>query len=574
MKKLKNNCPVKSFIFLLVLLLLNSCENKEPESIPMFFERCADTEYNSDLRILSVAISKAITLYPELRTFIKTEVDIQFDGDYNFLISKNLKKSIVINNNGIKSTTSFGEILNGILDQENISSKNAIIEQLSDKYPNLQVAMPVHSSEWEEDSYIPVVTFVPEEAYSSKTVDFLEGYDSNGEVVAIDAVAPPEEPIIVISENERTLNGEIIVPDPFDPPILAIPNAPYNLQGQKTGSGILLFWNAPTESLVANYNIYRKGGDDLNWTLWHTNSGMYNTTFTDLVNLNSGATYSYYITALNSEGESSPSNAINVEAPNNPRPVLSFDAIQFAVNEVELRWENDHSQYIQKTVLSRRTPGVNDYTQIAEFTPNDHDYLDHNIVPGTIYVYKINHVTPTGESNSKYDFVHAPYRDIYNSSPIIVKYIEFEDQSIEPWWMGKPEFYITITSVNPITNQSFTIKENMEFQFLERTKKYYFNRKIFDWIPGAWFDMITLSVVEFDRNLVGETTIKFEAGFNQKDSTKKGLLPFSVGIEGEYEVQNRPEDCGVDYLNYFENPVKIMAFDKGGYGVKVSVSDH
>ncbi len=171
------------------------------------------------------------------------------------------------------------------------------------------------------------------------------------------------------------------------------------------------------------------------------------------------SSYSYFVIAYNQGETSQPSNIINITAPNFPKPVISFEAIQNTKNEIELRWQNDHSQFIQETKLYKHISGVtNNYVQIGSFNANQHHFFDRDVILGKKVTYKINHGTSLGESNPKYDFVQVPYRDISENSGVYIKAIHFTDPRIESWLYGKPEFFVKVTNVDHGNKNPFTVQ--------------------------------------------------------------------------------------------------------------------
>lgn len=448
-----------------------------------------------------------------------------------------------------------------------MKSTSSIIDELSSKYPDLQIAVPVHAEDWDEATYIPTVTFLPLE-YDDATTQTITGYDSNGNIVPIDVINEPDKPVIVISENERFIDLE---PDP-DFPIE--PSTPSNLGGAQTESGIRLTWEMPSVSKPSNttgYYIYRKSSGTSSYSRIITVVGAYNRSYDDN-NVEASCSYSYYVMSYYQGETSSPSNYITITAPNYPKPVLSFDAIQNSTNEIELRWQNDHSQYILETKVSKHVVNVtNGYQFFKSFTANEQDYFDHDVTVGKKVVYKINHVTSIGESNAKYDFVQVPYRNISQKSPVYIKKIKFSDWSIERWPAGKPEFYITVTNIDAGGKTPYTVQNQIDCQFSSRsnTSQEFTGKKVLDWKPGFWYDMLTFTAIEYDRSL-GKLTLKASVGYNLKDKDKQGL---QANAAADYEItfSDKGEECGNSYLDYFDHPEQWLEFP--GYGVQILVSE-
>lgn len=568
----------KNFFFSIVATLItlstifNSC-NKDESILEVNSSGIInENEYNTDLRDFALAVSEALKTNTDFRKIVKDEAVLMVDGDYDVILRRVMNKEIK-SESPLKSTNSSYTVKdlleNSFSSFRTLKSSSSIIEELSIKYPYLQIAIPVHAENWDEENYIPTVTFLPLE-YDDATTTSLTGYDSEGRTVTIDAINEPEKPVIVISQNERI----IIEPDPNYP---ITPSSPSKLTGIQTESGIRLTWEMPSGTTSANttgYYVYRKDVNSPEYSMIKTVSGANNRSFDDS-NIEASRSYSYYVVAYKITEISEPSNYITVSAPNYPKPVVSFDAILQSKNEIELRWENDHNQYIQETRLSKHIVGqTNGYQTIKSFSANEHGYFDNEVPRGQKVIYKITHITEIGESNAKYDFIQVPYRDILNNSPVYIKKITFSDWKIERWPAGKPEFYIKVTNVDQGGKTPFVVQEEIDCQFSSRssTSQVFYNKWVLDWKPGFWFDMLTFTAIEYDRPSSALTT-KISVGYNSKDEEKQG---FYYGGAADYEItfSNKGEECLNSYLNYFDNPEKWIKFPNYGVEILLSESDN
>jgi len=559
-----------------MLIIFQACEKNEVvenDNILVTEELFQDNEYNSDFSDFAKAVSKALNTNPSFRKVVKEEALLMIDGDYDVILKRVISKKIAAPstlksanvNYTVKDLLEDSYSTSGQLNLK--SASTSIIDELLNKYPDMQIAVPVHAEDWDEENYIPTVTFLPLE-YDDATTTTITGYDSQGNIVPIDVINEPSKAVIVISENERLIDPE---PDP-DYPI--VPPTPTNLSGTQTESGIRLTWEMPggtDPSNTTGYYIYRKSAGPLSYIRISTVAGAYERSYDDY-NVEASRSYSYYVMAYYQGETSPPSNYITVTAPNYPKPVLSFDAILRSKNEIELRWQNDHSQYILETKVSKYVKSVtNGYQLLKTFTANEQDYFDHEVVEGKTIVYKINHVTSLGESNAKYDLVIVPYRDVSQKSPVYIKQIKFSDWKIERWPAGKPEFYIKVTNVDPASGKAYQIQDEIDCKFSERSKtsQTFYGKKVFDWQPGFWYDMLTFTAVEYDRPS-GEFSFKMSVGFNSKSIDSTGL---NVGAGVEYKAifSHKGEKCGNSYLDYFDEPEQWLVFPN--YGVKILVSE-
>ena len=564
---------------LFVVLIPAGCERSElrpgdSHNSERLFEK---NGYNLDMQDFSLAVTSAIKDNKSFRNLIKEEALKMFDGDYDVLLSNIVNYSVVPAESSVKSAGKeycVRDLLQSHFKsssgQAEKKSTGSVIDDLISKYPYLQISVPVNAEKWIDETYIPVVTFIPYEFDEASTTE-VTGYTSDGNAIALDAVNPPDDPVIVISMNERIE----IIEDPKGP---VLPPDPYNLIGVLTESGIRLLWEMPDTASATNtegYYVYRKAEGETNFVKVSTITGVNNRAYDDL-NVVSERTYSYYVTAFYGSEVSSPTNYLTIKAPALPKPVLSFDAIQHARNEVELRWQNDNSQYISETRIYKHIVGVtSDYVLFKTFTSGQHDYFDHDITVSKKTVYKAVHVTNLGESNPKYDFIQAPYRDISQGSPVYIKQIKFTDWKIESWIAGKPEFYITVSNVDPVNKNPFKVQDqiNCMFSSRSRTSQVFTGVRILDWQPGFWYDMLTFTALEYDRPS-GELKIDIGVKFNTKDTLKLGFIEGSAGINYTIIFKNKGEECGNSYFDYFDNPESWLIFPNYGVQILVSESDN
>ena len=94
-----------------------------------------------------------------------------------------------------------------------------------------------------------------------------------------------------------------------------IPNAPENLQATVEYGYVNLIWQPPTDdggSKIIAYKIYRGTSSGNETYIGQVNGSTFN--YTDK-NIRSGATYYYYVTAVNSVGESNKSNEVSISIP-------------------------------------------------------------------------------------------------------------------------------------------------------------------------------------------------------------------------------------------------------------------
>ncbi len=110
------------------------------------------------------------------------------------------------------------------------------------------------------------------------------------------------------STDARSVMGNILLGDPTLRLRLPAPAPPTQLSATPGDASVALAWSAPATA-VASYNLYRSQDGGATWALVSgANLGASSTAYTD-TGLTNGATYSYYITTLDSGGfEGAPSN--------------------------------------------------------------------------------------------------------------------------------------------------------------------------------------------------------------------------------------------------------------------------
>ena len=578
---------------------VNNSKPKNPEDL------YAKTEYNLDMRDFAMAVNEAINTNKSFRKLVKEEALKKFDGDYDILLSRVVEKSVVHYDveNGIKTPNKVKQNLSvrnmledafyllnekGKLQSDKVkqmfkpsgtrqnvaTTSHAIIDELIDKYPNIQISVPIHVEDLEDENYVPPVTFVTMEAYRGETENLIayKGED----VLTLDATTPPDYGVIVVGLNERVLLPE----DPLNPnfplePIDMKPQAP-SIEGFITESGIRLIWNVDNVDNIDYFEIYRikAGVGTLKIATISASSMPY--VYDDIKDLENKAIYTYYINSCNSYGETS-SNPINIEAPQKPYSLKNFEAILQGKDEIELRWENYLSQYISYTKLERRFQGVNDnYFFYKSFSSNDSYYFDRDVKGGDRVYYRITHNNNTGESDGKYDFIYVPYRNILETSPIKLDSITYKwtdthlKDDIEGWFQGYPEFQIKVLTVDS-KGAAIVVFDEM-IQAIQKGSVDCKGIKLHSWLPSnlRWYDVLTFKVIESDPDW-GTLQIKVDAQVKAKIGTDS--LGANVGLSTTYtspeiKFNNGGDDMGDPvYYTYFDPINYILEFDN--YNFKI-----
>ncbi|MCI4669879.1 MAG: hypothetical protein MRZ79_17215 [Bacteroidia bacterium] len=142
----------------------------------------------------------------EFRVLVKDIASIQFDGDYDVLMSQIIKHQFSDGQTlRQKLDASFAEV-------HNLSAKEAATEvsNILKENPLLTLSVPVNIEKWNaEEEFIPVVTR-PLDGGEKGGVTHLKGYKQGMEEILLPIEAAPDFPVLAIGENERVYaNGEV-----------------------------------------------------------------------------------------------------------------------------------------------------------------------------------------------------------------------------------------------------------------------------------------------------------------------------------------------------------------------------
>jgi len=542
----------KLFIFVVAILFVACAKNENEVSDPFAKtnpeELYAKTEYNLDMRDFAMAVSKSLSASPEFRKIIKNEAKLKFDGDYDVVIKRVMNKPVVVpaslsgsSASRVKGSdfsvgdllgefmpkVSKGNAVDNSMKKVSASSEN-IIAELTEKYPNLQVAIPVNIENWDEVNDVPTVTFIPAEADDGVT-KALTGYKADGTLVEIDAINEPEtEPIIVIGENER------IPLDPIDEEVES--PTPNNLTATTIETGVALTW---VKSILANltntkgYNIYRKSSNTTEYSLVGTVTGINNVSFFDNGVL-FGTTYSYYITSYNYFSESEPTNQVIITTSTLQSPKNVNAMTGNLPNSIDLQW--DGASIGNSYEIIRRKQGDTDFItiRIIEGLHNNF-YTDSNLEAGKVYDYKVRTINNNGGFSSWSNTISIHSSNRTRGEQLRIKQFKFTDKGqVEPWWRGAAE--ILVKAVGSVA------AEQINFSYQPAVWE--------DDIPrNTWFSCEDLPIVisSWDPNSYG-AGIKFQ--WYEQDSGNV----INFGLDANYENKKNGAGWGVGgKFNYTAN---------------------
>lgn len=215
------------------------------------------------------------------------------------------------------------------------------------------------------------------------------------------------------------------------------PSPPQNLGGENGDGYVALDWNIPEDnggSPLTGYNIYRGLSTD-NISFYKSTENI-ETTFEDY-NVNNNVTYFYYVTAVNSIGESNKTSIIS-EKPEiekvPPTPPQNLTA-EFSENDVvNLRWDKLVKNISVSYYYIYRGVIPDEKTRIDNVSGRTLNYKDHNIKSNKTYYYQVSAENSAGESNlSKEVMINIEPVFFTPSSPKDVKIIAGDGNITISW---------------------------------------------------------------------------------------------------------------------------------------------
>ena len=523
----------------------------------------ANTEYNLDLRDFAFAIKEAINNNQSFRKMIHEEANKRIDGDFDVVISKIASKKLVVtsknssNKIGSEITVkalldeTFNAIQNRYSNNENcpikfspqrikaIKSNESVIDELIGKYPNLQISVPVHIDDLENENYIAPIAFIPEEI-NEQTTQSLPVIINN-EISTISAQTEPANAVIVVGMNERSESNTFEV-------LSDTPQTPLNLSASSTSSGILLTWQKPSDSSnITGYNIYRKSSSDLTFIKIGVNTGSNNVSYSDN-NILYSSTYTYYITSCNNTFESEPTTAIVAKTLDlqNPKNLKIYTAN--TAKSLDIEW--DPTTIGESYEIWRRKSGEADYSKIGENKGlYNNAYTDTNLESGKIYSYKIRSKNSSDSYSTWSSNIssHASNRQLNDELKVLS--IMFTDKGkYEPWYRGDPELLLVVAGSTG-SNSATKLYDSGLIQTSHVSNNKWFNVNLqvtAHWNPNINGSVLTFSWSEMDSG--SKTTYTLYANYEDKGDNST----IKAGGEVKYESNDGNESIVTTLINWWD----------------------
>lgn len=143
----------------------------------------------------------------EFRMLIKKKAMLQFDGDYDVLVSQVLDHSFSDGQSlRNKLSTSFSEV-------HNLSSLEGTksLDRMLESNPLLTLSIPVNIEKWDsEDEFIPVM--VRPYTLREEEITYVKGYNQMLEEITLSTNSEPDFPVLAVGENERIDENGVVKP--------------------------------------------------------------------------------------------------------------------------------------------------------------------------------------------------------------------------------------------------------------------------------------------------------------------------------------------------------------------------
>lgn len=532
---------------------------------------------------LAKAVNAAVRENTSYRILIKQEVSKQFDGDYDYLFSTAMTQTLIpsaelMTRSGCNENITVRELLSYYFEPSGIDTKSSLecLDDILAEYPELQVSVPVHAEEWDPESYTPIIAFIPEGCEYPKTKT-LPGIDSQGEIVEVDAINEPDEPVIVVGLSERVnVDPSINIIQP----VLNIPKI--TLSGRYEDGAVRLEYSKVNIVKVNALTIYRTNANSNTYNDIASYSGLYiPITYNDW-NVEEGKEYTYYLEAEctiststgNTEGTVYSNNFTLKIDSNLPMPVLNLSSVNEYSTKNFISWENpDTNNYLTK--IFKTTPDITN-SLIATLEPTETYYYDEPVVKGEKWTYLVKKYNPnTGEvSPHEKTFVYNPYRNPSEESKVMLRKILLDRSQIEGWFEGRPEVYITTYGHLKLFNGDIVVDtlSQVSYQFPAGSDGTSDDLSLLlaDWSffdDSDYYPVINIHALEYDRgNGYFDMSADAKIGFKASDS-----ITLEAKGHFEFELNHDVQDCGIAYLRYYQNP--DITLDFSNYEFKLVLSE-
>lgn len=567
----------KLFVTVTILLSIFSCTKVEQETI-LTQDTMIENVYDAQVYELAKAINLAINNNGDFRNLIKDEVLKQFDGDYDLLMTTAFEKKVspsqdILTKSSSSKSISVKEMLSHYC-AETKSSGN-ILDELVEKYPELQVSIPVHAEEWDSENYVPAIAIVPSD-YEEFVTETVPGINADGEIIEIDAINPPDKPVIVIGLNER-VSPCVVNPNPEVTTPTATLLAQYSLDRVQVSVTIS---NLPSTASVQTIKLYRTGAN--NNTFSFLTNMVLNYIYYDW-NIADNKQYSYYaVVNYTNNGVlgSVQTNLVTLSTINTlPNPISNLKVTSEYATKNHIEWNNPATNNFE-TQIYKTTPNTT-LELIATLQSSQTEYYDEPVIPGEKWIYSVKKHNPNTDEVSLHQqkYIYNPYRNPSEKSPVIMKEI-YVGPSAESWLDGKPEVIISVygqkfdAATNDIVVTDLGGIGGIPFYFPTNSNlQTGLNVQLAEWSffdDSTYYPILNINVREIDRASADiNLSLSAKCGYKYADN-----IDLAACGNFDITINKKNKDCGIVYLRYFENPEQYLNFGSHGTYMRISESDN
>lgn len=523
---------------------------------------------------LGMAVHKAIADSPQARQLIKDEVMKKFDGDYDLLLSNAV--SIQLDGDAMTrsaGTVTFGQLLESYIEAEPLTrSSESFLDELMEKYPDMQISVPVHADEWDPQTYTPDVAIIPSDYVEFET-ETLPAIDAQGNDIEIDAINEPDVPVIVVSRSER-LGGGFIEGGVIGGSVVEMKPV-VSIKGLYSNGTIKITYDVMgiSDDRITELRLMRTSANSSDYSP----IAILDKTKTQYIDrtVYSNKEYTYYIrltyTKKDNNADQSDSKELFMMTDSKvPNPVSDFCVEPLSNNRNCLTWTNNSGEDYRTYIF--RTTGSESDKLIATLDFDEDKFFDENVKPGEKWTYTIKKYNPNTDrfSPSTSAYIYNPYRDPEHPSNVILKKIGVDVDKVEAWSYGAPEFYITVVGIHE-NGESEQVADPIHVCFNEHTDySQPLNALLYKWMyfsDERFYPTLNFHMIEYDgRAQVNEMTFGISVGIKFLK-----FIDVSLGANFTVKYGHNGCNCGSSYILYYENPEKVVTLPN--YDSRLYLSD-
>jgi len=557
------------YSFLLIFaLFMNSCTKEslrsEKTTIPNSFMPV--TEYDKDLANIALALHQSLNDNQFTKT-LRNEIMQRPDGDYEVIL-----KSLVNRNISFNKTPLFTSLGNNRLKGSG-DGPNFL-----EKYPKLQIAIPVNAEKWDGSSNLWIL-YLPSnyKEFSTKEVPAIS---PEGKSTMFNIEKQPDFPVIVIGQNERSNeNGDLKFC--YDLLHEKVKLNPLSLHSKDDGGftsfsatpvqnamAVSLFWNlnypSELEPFDHYFEIYR---DDLKGSGFQKigEAESWQSFYYDYDNILPSSTYAYYVVARVDNEQTYNHDYYNflfysiadeAAIPQIPNFASNLSVDCIAPNTMRLVWTINNTSNWTNLRIERFTAYNPIPVVVAELPVTAINYTDYLASPYPSYgvSYRYNLVVYNVNNNAQ----QAYYCDEMLSNRISaqqlklthVQFNTFDDmRRYESWILGAPEVMLSVNTV--LNNNPQNIINNSNIGSSTATTGWDWDKDICQWITTD-SKVFTISLNEDDGG--GWAPIEVNLG-----NTVKATLPMGIELSKTFNIKttipnwDKDDFIGTGYLYWWDN---------------------